>query len=135
VTHRFLRRGINPERKLVVDKTRYPLLEAPQQAFLGVFAVMGNIGRSAQLSQVHRQRHYDRVKQDAYELAFTEIKPQAAQLLVDEAIRRADEGVLRPVYQCEDICLARGGEYHSTWRKLRSLPFFQQRVCTQQSAC
>jgi hypothetical protein len=53
---------------------------------------------AAQAAGVHRSRHYDWLKKDpAYVSAFVAAQDEAVQALEDEAVRRAYEGVEKPV--------------------------------------
>jgi hypothetical protein len=52
------------------------------------------------MAGIDRGTHYDWLKADpGYKAAFEDVQDQAAQALEDEAVRRAYEGVERPVYQ------------------------------------
>jgi hypothetical protein len=49
--------------------------------------------------------HYRWLKEsEVYAAAFAEVKDEAAQTLEDEAVRRAHEGVLEPVYYKGKAC-------------------------------
>jgi len=52
------------------------------------------------MAGIDRGTHYDWLKADpGYKAAFEAVQDQEAQALEDEAVRRAYEGVERPVYQ------------------------------------
>jgi hypothetical protein len=70
-------------------------------AFLSAFAATASVTKAAKAAKVERQLHYRWLQEDeAYRGDFEEAKELAAQLLEDEAVRRAHEGVLEPlVYQ------------------------------------
>jgi hypothetical protein len=67
-------------------------------AFLDAYSVTCTISRAAALAGVARRTHYNWLASDEkYKTAFGKLREQAAQLLEDEAVRRANEGVERPV--------------------------------------
>jgi transposase len=67
-----------------------------QAAFCAAFAECGSIQRAADAVGVHRSVHYLWLKEHPeYAEAFGEARVQAADLLVEEARRRAVEGVQR----------------------------------------
>ena len=69
-----------------------------KRAFLAAYAATCSITKAAEVAKVGRQCHYDWLASDQqYRAAFEQAKEQAAQTLEDEAIRRAYEGVERPV--------------------------------------
>jgi hypothetical protein len=69
-----------------------------QKQFLEAFAVSCSVQKAARWAGVHRQCHYDWLKQDStYPSRFAEARQRAADMLEDEAVRRAREGVCRPV--------------------------------------
>jgi hypothetical protein len=70
-------------------------------AFLAAFAATANVTKAAKAAKIERCLHYRWLKDDdGYALDFKAALEQAAQTLEDEAVRRANEGVLEPlVYQ------------------------------------
>jgi hypothetical protein len=65
---------------------------------LEAFAVSCSIQKAARWANIHRQTHYDWLRKDAtYPARFAEARERATQTLEDEAVRRAVEGVRRPV--------------------------------------
>lgn len=72
-----------------------------QQAdFLSALAECVSIIRSCKKSKVPRQNIYDWLKSDEkFKKLYDEVLQLALGALEDEAIRRAHEGVLKPVYQ------------------------------------
>lgn len=71
-----------------------------QGLFLEAYAVTGNVSAAAKRSNVHRQRHYEWLAQDAkYQADFKDADDQAQDALETEARRRATEGVPKPIYQ------------------------------------
>ena len=85
-----------------------------QTRFLAAFAVSCSVQKAARCANIHRQTHYDWLREDAtYPSRFEEARQRAAQMLEDEAVRRAVHGVRRPV-------LYRGKQVH-----LRGEPLYQ----------
>lgn len=69
-----------------------------QRAFLAAYAVSGRLGEAAKIAKVDQHRHSQWYKHDAvYRAAFDGAQEEIGQLLEDEAVRRAYEGVKRPV--------------------------------------
>jgi hypothetical protein len=69
-----------------------------QKRFLEAFEVSCSIQKAARWANIHRQTHYDWMRKDAtYPARFAEARERATQTLQDEAVRRAVEGVRRPV--------------------------------------
>jgi len=69
-----------------------------QRAFLKAYSICGRISEAARIAQIDRQDHKRWYKADpVYRMAFDDHQEETAQLLEDEAIRRAYEGVKRPV--------------------------------------
>jgi hypothetical protein len=68
-------------------------------AFLGAYALTASIKRAAELAGVRPQAHYRRMKVDPeYAIAFAEAHAIAVGFLESEAVRRATEGVMEPVF-------------------------------------
>jgi len=74
-------------------------LNAKQKAFLAAYAKTANLSRAASKAKISRVSHYNWLKNAQYKKLFEEEKEKAVGLLEDEAVRRAHEGVLEPVYQ------------------------------------
>jgi hypothetical protein len=74
-----------------------------KSAFLAAYIHTASITKAAKSARVDRALHYRWLKDDeGYAIAFAAASEQAAQLLEDEAVRRAYEGVEEPlVYQGE----------------------------------
>ena len=70
-----------------------------RRAFLRAYAETCNIKLAAQAAGIHRQRHYDWMKDDDYAKAFDHAKQEAVETLEAEARRRAVDGWEVPVYQ------------------------------------
>ena len=68
--------------------------------FLEALAESGNVKLSCQAAGVGRRTAYDhRAKDAAFASAWADAMEEAADLLEQEAVRRAVEGVDKPVYQ------------------------------------
>jgi hypothetical protein len=76
-----------------------------QKQFLEAFTVSCSVQKAARWAGVHRQCHYDWLKQDStYPSRFAEARQRAADMLEDEAVRRAKDGVRRPlVYKGKQV--------------------------------
>jgi hypothetical protein len=72
--------------------------QAKKRAFLEAFKRCASISKAARLAKVNRATHYDWMQDEDYAKEFESAKPIAAQALEDEAVRRANQGVLKPVY-------------------------------------
>ena len=82
------------------------MAETPQNstpkksAFLAAYARTASITKAAELAGIDRANHYDwKATDPQYVAAFEAAKLLATESLEDEAIRRAHEGVRKPVYQ------------------------------------
>lgn len=70
-----------------------------KRAFLAAYAHTGRVTRAAKSAQVNWRNHYYWMKSDPdYVEAFAEAKTMAGDFLEDEAIRRAVEGIQKPVF-------------------------------------
>lgn len=70
-----------------------------QRAFLEAFKRSGNLTAAALVSQVDRTSHFRWLRNDTdYSAMFGEAREEAVTVLEDEAVRRAHEGVLKPVF-------------------------------------
>ena len=96
-----------PELGLMKDRMAFEADEAPgrfitptQRAFLAAYIICaGRVGMAAQTTKISPHNHYAWMRDsEAYRRAFLLARPMAAQALLDEAIRRARDGVLEPVY-------------------------------------
>lgn len=76
-----------------------------QKKFLEAFAVSCSVQKAARWAGVHRQCHYDWLREDStYPSRFAEARQRAVQELEDEAVRRAKDGVRRPlVYKGKQV--------------------------------
>ena len=69
-----------------------------KRAFLQAFGVTANVKWAAEAAKIDRQEHWRWLKVDqAYKEAFETVEDEVAQALENEAIRRAYEGIKRPV--------------------------------------
>lgn len=85
-----------------------PFLKPKQSAFLKAFAETANLTRAAKAAKIDRAMHYRWLDGDElYKTAFAEARKLANQTLEDEAVRRAREGTIRPVFYQGELC----GEY------------------------
>lgn len=72
---------------------------AKARAFLAAFRLTGDITRSAKAVPMDRTLHYRWLKQsEAYAKAFSAACDEFGDALEGEAVRRANEGVLEPVF-------------------------------------
>lgn len=75
-----------------------------KRAFLIAFVVQGTVLKAAETAGVKRTIHYHWLKTDPeYAAAFEEAEKLSADLLADEAFRRAVKGVQRPIYQGKEL--------------------------------
>ena len=83
-------------------------MRASQGAFLAAYASTARIDKAAEAAGISRRTHYDWLKNDAeYPAMFAETEMLAAQQLLDEATRRAFEGVEEPVTVAGEKVLVR----------------------------
>src|SRR5215831_12295042 len=69
-----------------------------QRAFIAAYAQTANMTAAAAAAKTQRSNHYKWVADDeTYRRAFEAIQEEVGQTLEDEAVRRAHEGVKRPV--------------------------------------
>jgi hypothetical protein len=81
-----------------------------QRVFLAAFAATGSVKEAAAAAGVYEKTPYRWVKDDAvYRAALEGIEEDVGQTLENEAIRRAHEGVARPVmYKGKPVRTGRG---------------------------
>ncbi|MES2136116.1 MAG: hypothetical protein V4502_03525 [Pseudomonadota bacterium] len=73
--------------------------QANARAFLAAYRQTASITKAAAAAKVDRKVHYQWLaKWPGYKAAFQNAQEEAAQLLEDEAVRRATEGTLEPVF-------------------------------------
>lgn len=68
------------------------------EAFLAAYRLTASITKAAAAAEVERTAHYRWLANESYAALFAKAQEQAAGVLEDEAVRRATEGVLEPVY-------------------------------------
>lgn len=93
------RSGVRNARLGSAGKTEETWRPSPRiRAFLAAYRATANITRAAAAAKVDRHAHYKLIETSAgYGKAFRAASKEAAQTLEDEAVRRAVEGVARPV--------------------------------------
>lgn len=77
--------------------TRRRVLEARQGIFLEAYSRLGNLSGAARETNILRKSHYDWMADPTYEARFREAEKVAADMLVEEARRRALQGTERPI--------------------------------------
>lgn len=71
--------------------------KARQRRFVSAFLETANVSRACKIAKIGRQTHYDWLSSDPeYAVAFREAEEHAADILEEEARRRAVEGVEEP---------------------------------------
>ncbi len=69
-----------------------------QAAFLEAYITCGTITHAARIAKIAKQTHYDWIRKDnKYQTAFAEAEVAATDTLIQEARRRAIQGVSEPV--------------------------------------
>jgi hypothetical protein len=81
-----------------------------QSAFLASFAITARLSLAAKATRINRDLHYRWMKDDPeYPALFAEAKLKAADMLQDEATRRATDGVFEPnVFKGEFVYPVKG---------------------------
>lgn len=82
------------ESPLSIDNT----LHTKQRRFLAAFEACSSILKAARWAKVHRSNHYQWLEVPAYAAAFRQAEQRASRTLEDEAVRRASEGLRKPVW-------------------------------------
>ena len=77
-----------------IDSTLHP----KQRRFLAAFEACSSILKAARWAKVHRSNHYQWLEGPAYAAAFQQAERRASRTLEDEAVRRAAEGLRKPVW-------------------------------------
>src|SRR5579863_6833509 len=84
-----------------------------KQAFLEAYATCCRVDKAAEIAGMNRSNHYDWLESDPeYRKSFAAVKERAIESLEDEAVRRAHEGVERPVTVAGEKVMVR--EYSDT---------------------
>lgn len=69
-----------------------------RSAFLSAYVRTASITKAARAAKLERQMHYRWLDEDPeYQKQFAAAQREAAQLLEDEAVRRAHEGIVKPL--------------------------------------
>lgn len=81
-------------------ETLFPEITHPnKKAFLAAFAHSGRVTYAGKAAQVNWRNHYNWLRDDAvYAMAFEVARGMVGDFLEEEAIRRAVEGVQKPVF-------------------------------------
>lgn len=75
------------------------------RAFLAAYAQTANLTKAAEAAKIDRTLHYRWIaKFPKYQKAFCEAERQAGDFIEGEAVRRATEGVLEPVFYQGEKC-------------------------------
>lgn len=75
------------------------------RAFLAAYAQTANLTKAAEATKIDRTLHYRWLaKFPKYQKAFSEAERQAGDFIEGEAVRRATEGVLEPVFYQGEKC-------------------------------
>lgn len=76
-----------------------------QKEFLKAWSETFSVARAAEVANVGRASHFRWLRKDAkYAKAFRQRKEEAGNYLEDEAISRAGEGWLEPIYYQGNVC-------------------------------
>lgn len=88
-----------------IDDSRHQPQMRSQDRFLEAFATCANVLRASRWAKVNRTAHYFWLDTDpTYSARFKAAERRAARTLEDEAVRRAHEGLRRPVlYQGKPV--------------------------------
>jgi len=83
---------------------RTPRKATQQAVFLAAYRQHGNISLSCEAAKVARARHSEWLHDEEYRKAFGEAAETAADRMVEEARRRAVEGITEPVLYQGSLC-------------------------------
>lgn len=104
-------------RILLMPQTKTTRL-SKKQAFLAAYRATASVAGAARATRISRHTHHDWMKVDAnYRAAFETVQDEAGQTLEDEAVRRAYEGVKRPIFY--------GGKPMKTGRGKNARTFYE----------
>jgi hypothetical protein len=111
---------------------------ARMRVFLEVYAQTGRLTEAARIAGIDRRTHYRKLEDPAYRAAFEAAEQTAAKDLEDEAVRRAKDGVKRPVmYQGAPVKVGRRILYQITYSDMLLLALlkrFRPALYREQSA-
>jgi len=89
------KRIMHPPKRVARERST----DTNQRAFIAAYTHCASVSESARIVGLDRKQHYEWLKADPrYRAAFEAEADQAAQSLEDEAVRRALDGVRRPMY-------------------------------------
>jgi len=75
------------------------------QAFLAAFRETGQVAKAARAAKIDRTAHYKRLRRDPeYAAAFREAEKDAAEILEDDAVAWAFDGIEEPVIYQGQLC-------------------------------
>lgn len=75
------------------------ITDQKKKAFLAAYAHTGRITRAAEAAQMNWRSHYNWLRDDpVYLAAFAEAQRMSGDFLEEEAIRRAMEGIQKPIF-------------------------------------
>jgi len=80
------------------------IIELKQRVFLAAFRTTASVRHAATAAGVARTRHYRWLENPHYAARFEQARDAAAQVLEDEAVRRAREGTEEPVFYQGEEC-------------------------------
>jgi hypothetical protein len=90
--------------------------QANSAAFLIAYRQLGSVTAAAERLGVSRSQHYEWLKHEGYAQEFADAQREVAQMLEDEVMRRAVQGIEEPVIYQGELC------YQQTWNpKTREL--------------
>lgn len=100
-----------------VAKTEISETYLKKRAFLGAYKSAGSVGAAADAAKIDRNRHYEWLRSDnVYRGIFESVQEDLADSLESEAIRRARDGVKRPVmYKGSQVKVGRRILYHQEY--------------------
>ena len=79
-----------------------------KKAFIAAYTTTASVQKAAEAAKVHKSRHYRWLEEDPeYAEEFRKAQDEAAQMLEDEAVRRAHDGVEEPVIYQGELCYER----------------------------
>lgn len=68
-----------------------------RQRFLACFAACGSVLKASRWARIARSMHYKWLEDPEYQAAFADASKRAVRVLHDEAVRRAHDGVRKPI--------------------------------------
>ena len=79
--------------------------QTKKPSVIAAFKRTCNVSEACRIAEVERSTHYAWLKSDpAYKEEFESSRDEAAQILEDEAVRRAEQGVDEPVFYKGEVC-------------------------------